>query len=339
VNDRQTVNPKASFSNQKGFGLVELMVAMVLGLVLIGGVLSIFLSNQQSFRSFEGLSRIQENARISFELMARDVREAGSNLCGAKVVGNVVNGAGTSWALNWAAGTVIGASGTQTLATLVAGTAATQRVAGTDAIQVMNASTGNSIGISSNVPATAVISLTTSTHSIAAGNIVMACDSTSAAIFQVSGVTGAAISHLAGTGTPGNCSQGLGIPTNCATPSNKTFQPGGYVAGLVASVWYVGNNGRGGRSLYRLGAVATEEIAEGVTNMEIDYLRRNTATGALQSDWEDASAITDWTSTAPLQVVAVRIRLALESTGRVGTDQENLRRELIHVVNIRERNS
>lgn len=338
---RKTNVCHAPLTSQRGFGLVELMVSLVLGLVLIGGVLSIFLNNQQAFRSNEGLSRIQENARISFELMARDIREAGSNLCGAKVVGNVINNANTAWNLNWDAGTLIGVAGTQTITSVVTGgTSTASRIAGTDAIQVLNASMGSSVGIASNTPATALISVTTSTHSITATNFVMACDSVSGAIFQVTSVAGTSVFHVSPSGTPGNCSQGLGVPTNCATVTGtvKTFQPGGYLSTLSASVWYIGNNGRGGRSLYRRSPVATEEIAEGVTDMEIDYLLRDVASGNLDSDWVDASAITDWTNAADDQVVAVRIRLALQSTDRVGTDQQALRRELIHVVNIRERN-
>lgn len=62
---------------QGGFSLIELMVALVLGLVLIGGVINIFVTNQQAFRTNENLARLQENARISFELTAREIRQAG----------------------------------------------------------------------------------------------------------------------------------------------------------------------------------------------------------------------------------------------------------------------
>lgn len=338
--DRNTKTFRDPRASQSGFGLVELMVSLVLGLVLIGGVLSIFLNNQQAFRSNEGLSRIQENARISFELMARDIREAGSNLCGAKAVGNVVNNASASWNLNWGGGTLIGVAGTATTTAVVTGTATANRIAGTDAIQVLNASMGGSVGIVSNTPATALISVATSTHAIGTGTVAMACDGVSAAILQVTSVNGTSVFHIS-TGVPAvNCSQGLGFPTDCTSTAGraKTFVPGGYLSTLTASVWYIGNNARGGRSLFRMGPTGAEEIAEGVTDMDIDYLRRNVAAGNLETDWVEASTITNWTDAAADQVVAVRIRLALESTDRVGTDQQALRRELIHVVNIRERN-
>ena len=325
--------------SQKGFGLVELMISLVLGMLLIGGVLSIFLSNQQTFRSNEGLSRLQENARISFELMAREVRQAGGNPCGAKLVGNVVNNASTTWSLNWEAGTVIGFAGTHTVTAVTTGTATANRATATDAIQVLSGNLGDSASLASNSTTTAQITLTTSTHSITATDIVMVCDGSSAAIAQVSSVSGTALYHVSATGTPGNCSQGLGYPSNCATAvgTSKTFQPGGFVSDYSASTWYVGFNSRGGRSLFRIDINGTEEIAEGVTDMDIAYLLRTEATGALDSNWVDASSITDWTPTAAKQVVAVRMKLTLETLAKVGTNQQKLERQLIHVVSLRNR--
>src|SRR3546814_5978318 len=81
-----------------GFSLVELMVAMVLGLLVSGSAIGIFISNRQANRATDSLSRIQENARTAFELMARDVREAGGNPCGRNLlVTSVINGAGGNW--------------------------------------------------------------------------------------------------------------------------------------------------------------------------------------------------------------------------------------------------
>ncbi|MGH8148337.1 MAG: PilW family protein, partial [Rhodanobacteraceae bacterium] len=64
-----------------GFTLVELMVAMVLGLIVIAGVTSVFLSGQQSFRTNGALADVQDSSRIAFELMARDIRQAGLTGC------------------------------------------------------------------------------------------------------------------------------------------------------------------------------------------------------------------------------------------------------------------
>lgn len=76
-------------SRQKGFSLVELMIALVLGLFLVGGILYVFISNSQTFRTNEALSRMQENGRFAIDFISRDIREAGYNavmeVCGGAV--------------------------------------------------------------------------------------------------------------------------------------------------------------------------------------------------------------------------------------------------------------
>src|SRR5690606_41387180 len=74
-----------------GFGLSELMIAMVLGLIVIGAAFAIFQTSQTTYRSSEGLNRIQESARVAFELMSRDIRAAGGSACSNF---SVVEGAG-----------------------------------------------------------------------------------------------------------------------------------------------------------------------------------------------------------------------------------------------------
>ena len=65
----------------KGFSLIELMIAMVLGLLVMGAAFAVFMSNQNTYRANEGLNRIQESARTSVELMTRDIRSAGASAC------------------------------------------------------------------------------------------------------------------------------------------------------------------------------------------------------------------------------------------------------------------
>jgi type IV pilus assembly protein PilW len=328
---------------QAGFSIVELMVALVLGLLVIGGVINIFMTNQQSFRTNENLGRLQENARISFELMAREVRQAGGNLCGATLMANVLNNATTAWTSNWEAGVLQGFDGAQAATGIVAtGTAVGERVAATDAVRVLSGGMFDGVPITSHNAGTAQITLNTITHGFAPNNIVIICDGQSAALAKlttaVSG-TSAVVAHAVGVGGDNNCSLGLNFPTDCssATGNSRAFQPGGFVTLMSASTWYVGNNARGGRSLFRANAAGTEEIAEGVRDMQLDYLLRNSATRALDSNWVTAAAITDWTPGATSQVVAVRLRLTLETQTAVGTNQRPVERQLIHVVNLRNR--
>ena len=74
---------------------------------------------------------------------------------------------------------------------------------------------------------------------------------------------------------------------------------------LVAAGWYIGNNGRadtGGRSLFRVTRNGPEEIAEGIADMQIQYL------GLGAAAYVDADAVVDWGS-----VVGMRVALTLRS--------------------------
>lgn len=62
---------------QRGLTLVEILVAMVISAFLIAGVIQIFISSKQTYRSYDALSRIQENGRFALETMSRDIRAAG----------------------------------------------------------------------------------------------------------------------------------------------------------------------------------------------------------------------------------------------------------------------
>jgi len=62
---------------QHGLTLVELMVAMVAALVLMAGAIQVFIANKTTFRTQEGLGRMQESGRYAIERIGRSVRGAG----------------------------------------------------------------------------------------------------------------------------------------------------------------------------------------------------------------------------------------------------------------------
>lgn len=73
-----------SRSRQVGFGLIELMVAMMLGLLVLGAAVAVFQSNLRTFNANDGQNRVQENARVAYELLSKDVRSTGSSACSAE---------------------------------------------------------------------------------------------------------------------------------------------------------------------------------------------------------------------------------------------------------------
>ncbi len=76
--------------HSRGLTLVELMIAMVLSIVLLGGTIAIFLSSKQAYRTQEDLARIQENLRYGISRFMREVSGAGYMGCAGSVYkGNV----------------------------------------------------------------------------------------------------------------------------------------------------------------------------------------------------------------------------------------------------------
>lgn len=61
--------------------MIELMVAMVLGLVVVGAVLAVFLANSATVRTVGGVAQVQETTRFVAEMFAGDLRQAGYRHC------------------------------------------------------------------------------------------------------------------------------------------------------------------------------------------------------------------------------------------------------------------
>jgi type IV pilus assembly protein PilW len=61
----------------KGYSLIELMVAMALGLLLIAAVLSVFIGFTQTNKQFDGRAQITDSARIVFDYLRRDFAQVG----------------------------------------------------------------------------------------------------------------------------------------------------------------------------------------------------------------------------------------------------------------------
>ena len=68
-------SPRAA---QQGLSLVELMVAIALGLFLSWGAIQAFLSGKQTYSTQQALSRIQENARLVQDFLGFDIRSDGT---------------------------------------------------------------------------------------------------------------------------------------------------------------------------------------------------------------------------------------------------------------------
>lgn len=320
-----------------GIGLIELMVALVLGLLITGAAISVFVSNRQTYRATENLGRVQESSRVAFELMARDVREAGGSPCAKNLpTANVVNPSANDWWRDWSTG-VLGVDG----AFAVDNPA--NRVDGTDAIELKSGSS-NGVTVTQHVPASAQFKVNTVNHDLTEGDVIMVCDYRQAAIVQVTnaqpGINETVVHNPGGSTSPGNCAKGLGIPSTCGPPAVGTpyaYGPNSVIVKLRSTRWYIGTNANNTRALYRQVmrrngtgvATVAEEVTEGVSNMQISYLLPGSA------NYVDATVVAARWS----EVLAARIELTLDSPEAVGADGNVLQRTLVHTVTLRNRNS
>lgn len=345
---------------QIGFTLVELLVAMVLGIFLVGGVVSIYNSTQQNFRANENLARIQESARFAFEQLGREIRDQGNNPCGVKAVASVIRNSGAlPWWANWDGGTLVGYEGTTTFSGTAFGTALNQRVSGTDGLVVLRArmEDSNLRVIESHSAVTNSFVVKTVDTLRDPGRVFLACDNNSGALFQVFAVTTGVPINIQYSATDQNCSDKLGLPqpANCSGTNSKVFNAGGFVAEYDPAFWYIGVGANNSRSLYRTtlirqsSSVTATEAREMVTNvhdLQIEYLTRNNtlAISPLATVWVKADdaiftgpTTNGWTDANTNEVVAVRLTLTFKSPDAIGSDGLPLQRQTISVISLRNR--
>jgi len=68
---------KMNTTKESGFTLVELLVALLIGLLLAAAIVTIYLGSQTTFRAAQGVSRSQEATRFAVHFLKTDIRQAG----------------------------------------------------------------------------------------------------------------------------------------------------------------------------------------------------------------------------------------------------------------------
>ncbi len=252
---------RPALSIQRGLTLIELMISMTLGLIVIGGVLGIFVASSETQRRTEELSRIQENARVALQLMGRSMREAGGNPCGIPSgAGLILHMAAEAPTANWWSG---GNDFTSAFVGYAGGNGFTANgtmpmTAGSDAVITVSANASVKTVISDAPPAGEMIVPTK--EGLATDDILFACNPNA----------GRGVVFKAGTVAESG--------TNWSVSRTTPFT--GAVAGMRVTAlgrinaegWFVGDNGRGGTSLFRAFNGGVEEIAPDVSAMQITYL-------------------------------------------------------------------
>lgn len=249
-----------------GFTLVELMIAMTIGIVLIGGVIETFIGSRQAYRLQESQARMQENARFIFDLLSNSVRQAGYTGCNSRRPESITNTLNDSSSFLYRFDTVI--EGYEALTNTwspAIDTVISSPLSGSD-ILVVRGALDNSIRVAAPfMPTTAAALHATSNNDLNQFDIVMVSDCTSAAIFQITNAdpdTSGTLTHDTGNGVPGNATTNLG----------KIYRDDAEIIKLASHVFYIRNGPGGLPSLYhKVGANSAEELVEGVQGMQILY--------------------------------------------------------------------
>ena len=79
--DKKTFHP--SPESDRGFTLVELLIAMAVGLVLLGAMYGVFSMHNKTFGTQEQIAEMQQNARAAMDMMTREIRMAGYDPIGS----------------------------------------------------------------------------------------------------------------------------------------------------------------------------------------------------------------------------------------------------------------
>lgn len=318
-------------SGQSGLSMIELLIAMALGLLLTLGVTQIYLSGNKTYRQTQGLSHAQESTRFVSAILAPDLRSAGSYGCIAEmgrpidqVVNNRLNGVLTipitqavqGWeyngtgpgdnvtlapamntpaASNWASGTL----GTALPATLVGSV-----ITNSDVI-IVNGLTP--IGVSVNgVSSASSIPLTDGTG-VGENRIILATreDCSEGELFQKSDNATATSITMAGVG---------GTPGNDTDEFEETYDTESKVYEYTSVAYYIGEGTNDEPALFRKLMTPDDnpqELVSGVETLQILYGVDTNGTNAAD-DYLPANQVANWDS-----VASVRFSVMTRSQGEV----------------------
>lgn len=324
---------------QTGVSLVEVMVAMVIGLVLTAGVIQLFIGSKQTYRFQDAVSRVQENARFAIDALNFDIRMAGNLGCtsfvqnfnntlngpppafnpGAGIQGWEANGTapGNNFALPAANAAVVDASGggwiTSGGAVLDAGT---MSVPGSDVVRIWRGD--NNPGLINNIsPGANTVVNTTPDTDIQDGDILLLSDCQNADWVQ------ACNTQSIGGGTSINAVLSAGCTPGNIVSAPVLTQAGGQIVKLRSFIYYVGkrdDNANNPPGLFRrpLGvtggnaaaAGAAEEVVEGVESMQVLY-GIDTNDDRIVDRYVTANNVGDWG-----RALSVQIALLMRATER-----------------------
>lgn len=311
---------------EKGLTLIELMIAMVLGLILVAGVIQIFVSNKQAYRVTDAHSKLQDNARFALEVLSRDIRSAGFSGCRAIEDMNVVTIADAPIPANIDSNSIITGSNAQTATTwnpaLPAALGAV--VGGTDVITVQRGQscggnlTGNVGSSNGNIQI-----VDPNNCSVSAGDVLMIADCSDAHIFRATNASSGSgtqtIAHSNSLNQANHfCKRYSALPQAgaCDAGEAKLYDYDAELLTFNSATYFIrlGANGDPALWFYNNNAAASAnnpiELIEGIENMQVDY-GIDTNNDDIVDNYSDANVVS--TAAQWDQVISARVSLLAQT--------------------------
>ncbi len=302
---------------QLGLSMIELMIAIVIGLLLLAGTASLLISNKRIYKEQNEMGRLQENARFAMEMLIRDIRRAGYIGCMDRVsdLNSVVNGTSNDDFLLSMGNTLEGSENASDWYPSNSTEGTGDMLAGSDGISVKFFEPLG-ISIESEMPNPAADLNVTSIKGLAVGDIIALSDCASADIMQLTAVQSAPtrMQH-----NPGNTNPS---PGNSTQVLSKAYSEDSEVTKLVSRRYFVGTNPvTGETSLYRYAQdridadadgnrdeFISQEVIEGVENMQILCGEDTAGNDKIADTYVTADAVANWD-----QVVSARISILMRT--------------------------
>lgn len=270
----------------RGLTLVEIMIALLIGLVLTAGAIQIFVSSKQAYRASEALGRIQENGRYALNFLQRDVRATGFWGCAQDVeVNDTTDGSGAG--IDLGGEPIEGADG---------------GAGAPDTVTIRKASQGSAVNVSQAMPNTSAALFLTSTEDFEEGDLMIVTDCESADVFMVTNND---------PESDGNLVHNTGVSHNGVQNATKSFSST-YNTDAIAftvseTVYQINNNG-----LERSVNGVAERLVDDIVDLQLSY-GVDTDNNEVPNSYVTAAQIAanaglDWS-----EILSVRVRLLARS--------------------------
>ena len=308
----------------RGMSLVELMVALTVGLIILAAVSTLFVSSKKTYTTQDRLARLQENARFAMQFIMRDLRLAGYYGCldtiNSQTVHSTLNSTTFPYdtqtpieGLNNVSGSASTPTGTwypSTNTTMPSGI-----ILGTDAVTIRMMDPSTKIELRADMPQPSAELKVSSVAGVSDSDILMISDCSSADLFQVTATNGTSltIQHNSGIGTPGN-------KTGKPGELSKSYAPPSKVMKFVTRRYYIKDNPNGIPSLYRDDNYgAATELVEGIESLKVTYGKDTNGDKVpnvyLKAGDAGLQSAADWSS-----VVSVRFGILARTVNNKDTD-------------------